>query len=359
MLARLLAVALLALVAVDTFRTVLLPSSHGAIGLLWARGLWRVAAAVPGRAGHGARQAAGPLSVVVTIATWVLLLWLAFALLYLPDVDSLGYSSDVRFEGHGLVAALYLSGTVLTTLGLGDVAVQTDGLRLLVVLEAAGGLALFTASLGYLPALYTVISQLRTSAEAVSDLEATTPEQAVELLREDPVLTLEAVRRDVISARQDLLRFPVLHHFHLPVGQSVIGVVEGATMLWVVARFGLSAQAHPSVRRQAVALELALRRLVEDTARHVGDADPRDDGRQAALDQVARVRAAVTTLDDWTADDCEPDAGALQDLARTNAVVRLYAALHGYDLSGARTDDLSGARTDDLSGARTDALGDA
>ena len=333
MLARLVAVALLGLTAVDTFRTVLLPSSHGPLARLWARGLWRLASQVPGRAGHAARQAAGPLSVVTTIATWVLLLWFAFALIYLPAVDTLGYSSDVEFEGNDLVAALYLSGTVLTTLGLGDVAAQTDGLRLLVVLQAAGGLALFTAALGYLPALYTVVSDLRTSAEAVSDLEATTPERAVELLQEDAVLTLEAVRRDVISARQHLLRFPVLHHFHPPAGQSVLGVVEGATMLWVVARFGLSGEVHPSVRRQACSLELALRRLVDDTARHVGD-DVGDDGRAEALDQVARVRAAVSGLQDWTADQDEPDPDAVDDLARTNAVLRRYAAMHGYPFAG-------------------------
>ena len=329
MLARLVAVALLALVAVDTFRTVLLPSSHGAFARLWARGLWRLAALVPGRVGYAARQAAGPLSVMMTIATWVVLLWIAFALIFLPAVGTLGYSSDVKFEGNDLVAALYLSGTVLTTLGLGDVAAQTDGLRLIVILESAGGLALFTAALGYLPALYSVVSDLRIAAEAISDLEATTPERAVALLQEDAVLTLEAVRRDVISARQQLLRFPVLHYFHPPVGQSVLGVVEGATMLWLVARFGLSGEAHPSVRRQACSLELALRRLVNDTARYVGD-DAGGEGRTAALDQVARVRAAVSELEAWTADDDEPDAEALDDLARTNAVMRRYAATHGY-----------------------------
>lgn len=337
MLARLAAVALLALVAVDTFRTVLLPSSHGAFARLWARGLWWLASRVPGRAGATARQAAGPLSVVTTIATWVVLLWVAFALVYLPAVDTLGYSSDVTFEGNDLVAALYLSGTVLTTLGLGDVAAQTDGLRLLVVLQSAGGLALFTAALGYLPALYTVVSDLRTSAEAISDLEATTPERAVDLLREDAVLTLEAVRRDVISARQHLLRFPVLHHFHPPTGQSVLGVVEGATMLWVVARFGLSGEVHPSVRRQACSLELALRRLVADTAEHVGadrDEGRSDDARRAALEQVSRVRAAVLGLPDWTADRAAPDPDALDDLARTNAVLARYATMHGYAFPG-------------------------
>lgn len=331
---RLAAVLLLGLVAVDTFRTVLQPSAQGPLARVWSRGLWRLATLVPGRLGQGARRTAGPLSVVAGIATWVLMLWLAFALLYLPGVDSLGYSSDVVFEGSDLVAALYLSGTVLTTLGLGDVAAQTDGLRLLVVLEAAGGLALFTAALGYLPALYTVISDLRASAESISDLQATTPERAVDLLQEDAVLTLESVRRDVISARQHLLRFPALHHFHPPAGQSVLGVVEGATMLWVVARFGFSGDAHPSVRRQAASLELALRRLVDDTAQHVGH-EVGDDGRRAAGEQVARVRAAVHALDDWTADTSEPDAEALDDLARTNDVLRRYAAMHGYAVGAA------------------------
>lgn len=333
MLLRLLGLALMGVVAVDTFRTVLLPSGHGLLSRVWARGLWRLASLVPGRPGHGARRTVGPLSVVSTMATWVVLLWLAFALLYLPDVDALGYSSDVEFQGSDLVAALYLSGTVLTTLGLGDVAAQTDGLRLLVVAQSAGGLALFTAALGYLPALYTVVSELRTSAESISDLRATTPQRAAELLEEDAVLTLESVRRDVTAARQHLLRFPALHHFHPPAGQSVLGVVEGATMLWAVARFGLSGEAHPSVRRQAASLELALSRLVDDAARHVGD-EQADDGREAALEQVRRVRAAVADLEGWTPQSDAPDEDAVRDLARTNAVLRRYADMHGYDAPG-------------------------
>lgn len=334
MVVRLIAVLLLGVVAVDTFRTVLLPSSHGVIARTWSRLLWALASALPGRVGVGAREAAGPLSVVVGIASWVVLLWLAFALIYLPDVAELGYSSDVAFQGNDLVAALYLSGTVLTTLGLGDVAAQSDGLRLVVVTEAAGGLALFTAALGYLPALYTVVTELRTSAEGISDLEATTPWRAADLLQEDAVVVLEQVRRDVIAARQHLLRFPVLHWFHPPAEQSVLGVVEGATMLWAVARFGMSAEDHPAVRRHACALELALRRLVEDTARQVGEPDDPDSEADARM-QVERVRAAVHGLDDWTADTGEPDADALRDLARTNAVLRRYAAVHDYAFPGA------------------------
>ncbi|MCW2713786.1 MAG: Ion transport 2 domain protein [Frankiales bacterium] len=336
MLLRLLGAALLLFAAVDVFLTVLLPSARGVLSGIWAGGLWRVASAFPGALRHRLRQAVGPLSLVATIASWVVLLWVAYALLYFPDVGSLGYSSDVKFEGSDWVAALYLSGTMLTTLGLGDVAAQTDGLRMLAVLESGAGLALFTVSIGYLPALYTVISDLRTSAEAVSDLRATTPDRAARLLSEDAGMTLESVRRDVISARQHLLRFPVLHHFHPPHGQSVLGVVEGATMLWVVARFGLAGEHHAGVRRQAEALELALCRLVDDVARHVGDAG-HGHGLDAARDQVQTVRAAVRELDDWQHADDEVDGAALHDLARTNAVMTRYARMHGYEFPS--TDD--------------------
>ena len=329
MVARLVGCLLLVLVAVDVFQTVLLPSARGLLSAGWVRVTWGVATALPGRVGHRARQAAGPLSIVLGIGTWVALLWLAFALLYLPDVNRLGYSSDVAFEGSGLVAALYLSGTVLTTLGLGDVAAQTDGLRLLVVLESACGLAVFTAALGYLPAIYTVVSDLRTSAESVSDLQVTSAERAVEVLDENAVMTLEAVRRDVISARQHLLRFPVLHWFHPPAGQSVLALVEGATLLWLAARLGFAAERHEAVQRHAQALELALRRLVEDAQTHVGG-EVDDAGRATARQQVERVRDAVRALDPDRAADGEPPEEALDDLALAHAVLHRYADAHGY-----------------------------
>lgn len=329
MLVRLLGCALLAFVAVDVFTTVLLPSARGALSRVLVLGLWRTAAVLPGAVGRVARQAAGPLSIVATIAGWVVLLWVGFALLYLPDVRELGYSSDVQFQGSDLVAALYLSGTVLTTLGLGDVAAQTDGLRLLVVLESACGLAVFTAALGYLPQIYSIVTELRVCVEAVADLQVTSADRAVDMLDENAVMTLEAVRRDVIAARQHLLRFPVLHWFHPPSGQSVMVLVEGATLLWLAARLGFDAERHPAVQQHAASLELALRRLVEDAQRHVGgEAD--GEGRELARQQVERVREAVRRLEPDRAAGEEPPQEALDDLARVHAVLVSYADAHGY-----------------------------
>lgn len=325
MLLRLLGIALIVLVAVDAFQAVLLPSARGVISDGWVRVLWSGARLL----GRRAMPVVGPLSIVAAIGTWVVLVWIGYALVYLPDVGSFGYSPDVRSPGSDLVTALYFSGTALTTLGLGDVAAQTDGLRLLVILESAAGLGMFTAALGYLPAIYTVVSELRTSAEAVADLRATTPARAAALLHDDPGPLLESVRRDVIATRQHLLRFPVLHSFHPPAEQSVLGVVEGATMLWSVARFGTSGERHPGVQREAEALELSLRRLVDDCERHAGRIDV-EHGRAAAQELVEQVRRAVAERDADRVQRQEPDAEALDDLARTNAVLRGYAAKHGY-----------------------------
>lgn len=105
-------------------------------------------------------------------------------------------------------------------------------------------------------------------------------------------------------------------------------------MLWVVARFGLSGQAHPGVSRQAMSLELALRRLVDDMASHVGEGGS-DDDREAAVRQVEQVRAAVADLPGWQPEREEVPAEALADLGRTNAVLRRYAAMHGYNFPSA------------------------
>jgi prolyl-tRNA editing enzyme YbaK/EbsC (Cys-tRNA(Pro) deacylase) len=151
----------------------------------------------------------------------------------------------------------------------------------------------------------------------------TTPERAVELLAENAVLTLESVRRDVISARQHLLRFPVLHWFHPPSGQSVLALVEGATLLWVAARLGFSEKAHGAVQRHAQALEVALRRLIDGRpAARRGSGRRRRAGAGAEL--VAQARAAMRGVDAQGADD-EPPAEAIDDLARAHSVIRRYA----------------------------------
>jgi hypothetical protein len=66
-LARLVGCLLIALVALDVFRTVLLPSARGVFDRGWVTLLWRLARSCREVGAAGGR----PLSIVLTIATWV------------------------------------------------------------------------------------------------------------------------------------------------------------------------------------------------------------------------------------------------------------------------------------------------
>src|SRR5260370_9986976 len=97
----------------------------------------------------------GPLSLLLLMAFWAVGLVLGFALIHFGDGD--------RFSGTLLPSrfgnALYLSGTTLFTLGLGDITPASPLARFLVVLEAGIGFGFLALVIGYLPVLYQSFSR--------------------------------------------------------------------------------------------------------------------------------------------------------------------------------------------------------
>ncbi len=323
-----LGVLLVVLVAVDAFRTVLLPTSSGGLSQLLSLGLWRTCRRLPERVRPGVLGATGPLALVLTVVGWLVTLLLAFALLYLPAVDGLAYSDQYRPERPGLGAALYLSGVSLTTIGFGDVVGGSSLLHALTVVEAGAGLGVLTAALGYLPTIYTLVSELRTNNQAVSDLGADDVDGAAELLTVDAVLVLDAVRRDLLAARQHLQRFPVLHYFHPPYDESVVALARGGLGLWVAAHFA-DDQDRP-LPRHVKAMEQALRRLSDAMLAHGSRAS--DGGDRAGARQVfERARSASSHPEAARHGEATEEAVAL--LAEVRAVLDAYAVRHDYPVS--------------------------
>ncbi len=125
----------------------------------------------------------GPLSLILLLVLWALLLISGFGLVYL----ALGSPfTDPFHTSHGFLANLrsdlYVSGTTLFTLGLGDVTPQTHLARALVVLEAGTGLGFVALVIGYLPVLYQAFSKREVSV-AMLDGRAGSPPTATEILR--------------------------------------------------------------------------------------------------------------------------------------------------------------------------------
>jgi hypothetical protein len=77
---------------------------------------------------------------------------------------------------------LYVSGTTIFTLGLGDVIPQNAWSRTLLILEAGTGFGLLAVVMGYFPVLYSAFSR-REAIISLLDARAGSPPTAAELLR--------------------------------------------------------------------------------------------------------------------------------------------------------------------------------
>jgi hypothetical protein len=173
-------------VLLDAFETIILPRrASGKVRLtrLFYVLTWRPWAAVVSRYRNRRLRETGfsfygPLSLLFLIALWAVGLLFGFALMFW----GLGTALHDQLGLHPLHSAIYLSGTTLFTLGLGDVTPLNHWARDLVIAEAGTGLGFVAVVIGYLPVLYQAFSR-REGSIALLDGRAGSPPTASELLR--------------------------------------------------------------------------------------------------------------------------------------------------------------------------------
>jgi hypothetical protein len=177
-------------VLIDAFQTIILPRRP--VGRLRITRLFYLATWIPwaAMARHTRNPKTreqlysifGPGSLLLLLMVWALLLLTGFALIFFamgtPFVDSMAAPSHLSH----LRTDLYVSGTTLFTLGLGDVFPRTLGARALVICESATGLGLVALVIGYVPVLYGAFSRREVSV-ALLDARAGSPPTSTELLR--------------------------------------------------------------------------------------------------------------------------------------------------------------------------------
>jgi hypothetical protein len=123
----------------------------------------------------------GPLALLLLFVVWALMLTFAYGLLYFGLNVPFNDPSQPTGVWLRLLTCLYVSGTTLFTLGLGDVQPATHLARMFVVLEAGTGLGFVALVIGYVPVLYNAFSA-REIAVAMLDARAGSPPTAGELL---------------------------------------------------------------------------------------------------------------------------------------------------------------------------------
>jgi Ion channel len=117
----------------------------------------------------------GPLSLLFLFIFWAAALIVGFGLILYGQ-------SMVDASTRTLSNAVYLSGTTLFTLGIGDIVPHTAAGRVLVVLESGLGFGFLALVLSYLPVIYQAFSRREVNI-VLLDARAGSPPTASELLR--------------------------------------------------------------------------------------------------------------------------------------------------------------------------------
>jgi multisubunit Na+/H+ antiporter MnhC subunit len=153
---------LLVLTLVDLFVTIFNYDGFTFLAGRLHRLAWRTlrasARVLPERTRRGYLSLGSAGMLPLTLVWWLAVEITAFALIFLPGLDSSGFA--LTHAAPGIGTAFYLSGGAISSLTFGDVTPTAPLFRALVDLETVIGLATFTLALTYVIAAFDALGTL-------------------------------------------------------------------------------------------------------------------------------------------------------------------------------------------------------
>ncbi|GAA5162230.1 hypothetical protein GCM10023321_47510 [Pseudonocardia eucalypti] len=198
--------ALILLAVIDVFVTLFFHAERPALSRVLIRGIWSFCRRLPP---PGLLTLAGPVSFLVVVTDWALLLGVGWALVYWPWMPGDFTHATPGDRAGGFIDSLYFSLVTLATLGYGDIAPAAGWLRVLAPLQSLLGLGLLTASVSWLLSIFPVLSRRRALAYEIRLLEAARGEHPSPL----PAAVYADLTSRLIASERDLVTFPVTYYF--------------------------------------------------------------------------------------------------------------------------------------------------
>ncbi len=256
----------------EIFRDLFQPSGAGMLSPFIGRTVFSVA-----RRLRSLLSTAGPIAVLLVIASWTALLTVGFAMIYWP-----AFPSQFNNSGHEdssplgrFVTTIYFSLASLTTLGTGTLTPTAPIMRLLSALEALIGFGLVTASVSWIVLIYPALGRMRALARRTSTLMKACERTGIEVISGEIQGVLERLAMDVIRTRVDFIHFPLIYYFHADAEKA--SLPSSLVQLCEFATSGSSSERPERVRFSSAGLELALRdfaTVLDDKFLHVHSDDP-------------------------------------------------------------------------------------
>lgn len=207
----------LAVVAHDVLSTTLaMETAAGPVTRRVARSWWRLSHRLAGGPRSPWMVVSGPAVIVLTVGTWLLLLWAGWALVFSADPDAV-VSSTTR-EPAGGWARIYYAAFSAFTLGMGDYVASTAPWQVATSLAVISGLVLTTMAITYLVPVVNAVTARRVQASLIAGLGRTAQDIVVRGHRGGDFAFLDhqllPLTSSLLETAEAHLAYPVLHYFH-------------------------------------------------------------------------------------------------------------------------------------------------
>lgn len=275
-----LGLSILSLVVYDIYATILHARARsGPIGETLNRMVWRTTRAIAFKLSRSRRHrllnVVGPLLLPLLIIIFIVLFILGFAFIYYPRMPA-NFIVQADAASPSWIESLYFSGLTLTTVGYGDIAPHTTGMRLTALAESASGFAVISLAITYLITVYRALERKRAvalsfyhQAEEGADAAAFIIHHFVSGRFYALQATMRLATRDIQELLESHVEHPVIHYFHpVEVYKSLPRVIFLALEICAVIRSCLDDQEygeichHPEVRTLEASSRHVLKELL-------------------------------------------------------------------------------------------------
>jgi Ion channel len=252
----------------DIFDALFHQGARGALSRSLMRGTWWVFHRLS-RLRGGLLPVAGPIMLVVIVATWATLLALGWALIFWPHMpEGFLFSSTPGDRASAqFLDALYISLVTLGTIGFGDITPLEGWLRLVVPLEALLGFGLLTGSISWLLSIYPTLLRRRSLAYEIALLRKAEEERGLGVsgLRPEAAEGLYAeLKSRLVAVERDLVTFPISYYFSSADERFALSL--SMPYLLELAERGDDDANPPGVRLRAILLREAIDDFARSTA---------------------------------------------------------------------------------------------
>ena len=212
-----LGIAVLLLVVTDLVLTTFAPSGSGLFSDRLRRWIWSAFLKLSGRKGSSEiLNYAGPVTVVIWLTGWMLLIWAGNALIYISDPDSIVSAANMRSTTW--MEKVYFTGYTLSTLGSGEFIPYSTGWQFYSAFISFSGFIFITVALTYLYSVVTNDINRRKVSLKIYHTGSTPQEILLRFWngRDFSRLTndLTTISEQILQVAQNHMAYPVLHNFH-------------------------------------------------------------------------------------------------------------------------------------------------